>query len=524
MFDAAPQQKIPHDAGAELAVIGGVLLDNDRMRDCAALAPGDFYAATRRVVWEAMLALRSGGVPIDTVTLRSHLVEKGQLGKAGGDEGLLSLTDVVPTVANIAEHAAIVRRKSVERQAITLVHAAGAAAREGHAEDAARDLEAARTLLLQSRSSGLAERWLTLGERGRWLEEAPAPRAWLLKRGETPVLGHAEKTVGLLVAPGGRGKSYALCDLAVSIATGTPWLGAFDVACPGPVVLALAEETDEEVRRRLYAVAVARRMTTEEVELAYERILPLGLKGQRVALGRVEGSTVTPTAMHADLMRLLERRQYSAVLLDPMTRWTGGMESDNDLATQGIQLLEQIAEAAQATIIVAHHTAKWSRRDGEGSHGSSARGVSAITDGARWQAELQGKGEDDLTLVVTKSNGAPPCEPVRLVREASGAIRAMTPAELAAAERGEQAPLAVTAEQDVARLVYALRTAVEPVMTMTALRELATGRTVRRIATMKRAIDEGWIATDARGQYFVTDKAPTADSGRITEPKEEWGG
>jgi len=516
MFDAAPTPK-HFDPGAEIAVLAGVLLDNARMNDCAALADADFYDRRSGVVWRAMQQLAVAGVAVDTVTLRSFLVERNALARAGGDEHLLALTDIVPSAHNIAEHAAIVRRNAARRRAAAL---AKAAAEADDIDAALRDLSAARETLNQAQDGGIADQWLTLGARGRWLEEAPPAREWLLKRGEQPVLGRGD--VGLLVAPGGRGKSYALCDLAISIATGTPWLGAIDVACPGRVVLALAEETTEETRRRLYAVAVARRMTAEEVELANERIVPMGLRGRHVSLARVDGANVTASAVHSELMRLLEAREYAAVLLDPMSRWAGGLESDNDLATRGIQLFEQLAAASRGTVIVAHHTAKWSRRDGAGGHGSSARGVTAITDGARWQAELQGEGEDDLTFKVTKSNGAPPCEPVRLVRESSGAIRAMTPAELAAADKGE--PATPSASQDAQRLVYALRTAVEPVMTLKALRELGVGRMQRRSAAIKHAVTEEWIATDARGQYFVTDKALTAESGRITDPKEEWGG
>lgn len=521
MFDAAPST-IPHDVGAELAVIAGVMLDNERMRECSVLVPGDFFSASNQAVWKSVLALYSGGVPIDTVTLRAHLVETGRLQGAGGDEKILALTSVVPNVHNIGEHVAIVRRKSTERQAIALVQAAGASARNGAAEAAARDLEAARALLLSTTSSGLAEQWLTLGERGPWLEEKPPPRDWLLKRGETPVLGRG--VVGLLVAPGGRGKSYTLCDLAIAVATGTPWLGAIDVASPGNVVLALAEEDTAEVRRRLYAVAEARRMTRDEMNLAYQRIVPLGLMGQHVSLASVDGTTVTPSASHAELLRLLSQREYAAVLLDPMSRWAGGLESDNNLATRGIQLFEQLAEASKATVIVAHHTSKLSRREGSGDHGSAARGVTGITDGVRWVVELLGKGEDDLELAVTKTNGAPRTEPVPLVREESGAIRAKTPAELAADLRGEKV---TSVHDDAVRLVHALRTHLEPVTTMRALRGLAKGRMERRTATIKHATEQGWIAADARGQWTVTEQAPTlmsvAPSG-VSQEDDEWGG
>jgi hypothetical protein len=56
--------------------------------------------------------------------------------------------------------------------------------------------------------------------------------------------------VGQLIAEGGAGKTMALCQLAVAVATGTRWLGTFE-ATRGRALLVLREEDAEEARRRL---------------------------------------------------------------------------------------------------------------------------------------------------------------------------------------------------------------------------------------------------------------------------------
>ena len=90
-----------------------------------------------------------------------------------------------------------------------------------------------------------------------WYTTKPSPREWLLrdKRTDAGVLPRAR--VGLLVAEGGAGKTLALCQLAVSLATGVPWLGVFDVPQTGRTLLVLGEETSEECHRRLYQAVQA---------------------------------------------------------------------------------------------------------------------------------------------------------------------------------------------------------------------------------------------------------------------------
>jgi len=101
-------------------VLGGLLLENQALDDVVELPlrPEDFYKDAHGQIYTAMLELARAGEPVDTVTLRERLSTAGQLGRVGGDEYLLLLTDTIPTVANITAHAKIVQEKSVVRQVI----------------------------------------------------------------------------------------------------------------------------------------------------------------------------------------------------------------------------------------------------------------------------------------------------------------------------------------------------------------------------------------------------------------------
>ncbi|MCC6876324.1 MAG: replicative DNA helicase [Sandaracinaceae bacterium] len=128
MFDA-PQRGggagrvPPHSLDAERAVLGGILLENSALNTATQiLEPDDFYSRANALVFEAMTELFRKGQPVDLVTLRAYLVDRGNLQKVGGDEHLLALTETIPTVANIEHHAEIVRDKAVVRRLIQRCH------------------------------------------------------------------------------------------------------------------------------------------------------------------------------------------------------------------------------------------------------------------------------------------------------------------------------------------------------------------------------------------------------------------
>ena len=104
-------------------MLGGVLLENTAMASASQLIePEDFYSPANGAIFEAMIELYRRNQPVDLVTLRGWLVDRGALSRAGGDEHILTLTETIPTVENIEHHASIVREKATVRRLIARCH------------------------------------------------------------------------------------------------------------------------------------------------------------------------------------------------------------------------------------------------------------------------------------------------------------------------------------------------------------------------------------------------------------------
>ncbi len=110
----------PQSLEAESSVLGGILLENDAInRALENLAPADFYRESHRKIFSAMIELSERNEPVDLITLSETLQAKGVLDAVGGSAYLASLANLVPTAANIAQYARIVREKAILRNLIT---------------------------------------------------------------------------------------------------------------------------------------------------------------------------------------------------------------------------------------------------------------------------------------------------------------------------------------------------------------------------------------------------------------------
>ncbi|MBF0497260.1 MAG: replicative DNA helicase, partial [Deltaproteobacteria bacterium] len=109
----------PQSLDAEISVLGGILINNraiDKVLDV--ITRDDFYKEAHRKIFSAMVNLTERREPVDYLTLAEELKQKSQLEEIGGEGYLASLTDAVPTSANIAFHAKIVYEKAVLRRLI----------------------------------------------------------------------------------------------------------------------------------------------------------------------------------------------------------------------------------------------------------------------------------------------------------------------------------------------------------------------------------------------------------------------
>jgi RecA-family ATPase len=262
-----------------------------------------------------------------------------------------------------------------------------------------------------------------------WFHELPPVRPWLLKdRDGNGVLPLAKAAA--LIAAGGVGKTIALIQLAISVATGRDWLGHFRVASPGMVCLALAEEDIAEIRRRIYTVGSSLELTADERAIAASRIVALPLSGTDVRFTDDEGARTANLNMFRE--RLCARSDWKLIVLDPLSRFAGGeTEKDNSVATRFVEALESLTTVpGNPTVLVAHHTAKWSRREAQ--QGSAAsRGVTGLTDGVRWVATIESTEAGRATFSVVKTNYSREIPPLPLTRLEGGALQSLHEGEAA---------------------------------------------------------------------------------------------
>lgn len=108
---------MPHNAEAEVAVLGSILLRAEALDEVASIVvEDDFYIPGHRAVFRAMVKLHDAGKPIDVVTLEAQLRSTEELGLVGGLDGVARLADRYASSHNVASYAEIVREKSRVRQ------------------------------------------------------------------------------------------------------------------------------------------------------------------------------------------------------------------------------------------------------------------------------------------------------------------------------------------------------------------------------------------------------------------------
>ncbi|MFN2767670.1 DnaB-like helicase N-terminal domain-containing protein, partial [Escherichia coli] len=101
-----------YSSDAEQAVLGGLMLDNERWDDILPLVGDrDFYLPVHRRIFQAMARLMAVQQPIDLITLHESLEQSGELEQAGGFAYLAELSKNTPSAANIVAYAGIVAER-----------------------------------------------------------------------------------------------------------------------------------------------------------------------------------------------------------------------------------------------------------------------------------------------------------------------------------------------------------------------------------------------------------------------------
>ncbi len=117
----AGQRIPPNSIEAESAVLGALMIDHEAINTVVQIVKADyFYNGNNRLIYDAMLVLYEERKPIDLLTLTHSLKKKKQYDLVGGSDYLTSLTNAVPTAANIEHYAQILKETYIRRSLITI--------------------------------------------------------------------------------------------------------------------------------------------------------------------------------------------------------------------------------------------------------------------------------------------------------------------------------------------------------------------------------------------------------------------
>ena len=123
----------PQNLDAERSLLGGILVDPEALNKIVDVVDvDDFYREDHRTIFQLVMDLYEKNEPIDLLTVSSMARDKGLTEKMGGVANLSRLVDVMPTSANIAHYARMVKEKALLRN---LMHVATDIVERGYEVD-----------------------------------------------------------------------------------------------------------------------------------------------------------------------------------------------------------------------------------------------------------------------------------------------------------------------------------------------------------------------------------------------------
>ncbi len=115
-IDPALYKLPPQNLEAEQSILGGILLENGSINAALEIiGENDFYSEAHRKIFSVVAELADNNEPVDLITLGNALKNRSLLDAIGGVAYLASLVDNVPSAANVANYAKIVKEKAVLR-------------------------------------------------------------------------------------------------------------------------------------------------------------------------------------------------------------------------------------------------------------------------------------------------------------------------------------------------------------------------------------------------------------------------
>lgn len=211
------------------------------------------------------------------------------------------------------------------------------------------------------------------------------------------------RTVGLIVAQEGAGKSFLALEISLAKATGHDMTG-IGIAGPGNVIYFSKEDPPEIIEERLQSIApfipnegMARADGLEIISL-YGK--PATLASEKLMVNEKLIRQIIKTGSGKDLL-----------IFDTLRKLHDLEENSSGEMKVLLEIFDRIALETGAAVLLIHHTNKSANLNGQQGDQSSARGSNAIVGNTRWSLHLEtvkdDSGEKRIKVSIPRASYGP---------------------------------------------------------------------------------------------------------------------
>lgn len=329
------RQDVPQANEAERALIGCLLLSEDHLDSIATrLLPGDFLTLRLGRAFQAMLDLRSAGIPIDVVSVSDAL--------AGHEDPsfLLELMNETPAISRAPHYADMVTEAAQKREALLL--ASDVIARIKADDDLGGIREGAQTLLSSlNEQGGAAVPLLSPAEYMSLADDSNPEDDWLIPH----IVQRRMRTI--ILAGEGVGKSMVMRQIGLHAAAGRD---PFDPSIHIRPVRVLYIDAENQMR----TIQRQTRLANRSLDLPW-------LAGEEFRLWhREDGVDLRSRDGRRELRLVLQQHRPDLVLAGPLYKlFRRGHSEDMEQATiEFCQLIDELRVQFDFAIMFEHHVPK----------------------------------------------------------------------------------------------------------------------------------------------------------------------
>lgn len=309
------------------------------------LTPEHFYLPAYQDIYNAMSSLANDGLPIDEEFLKQRLSKVGRF----DESSMLDILSANP-IANIEPYIEQLSKHRDQRNILNL------SLEIKKAVDGENPVNTVKELLMAIENSASVNKRLP---NPTAIDDVIEEESEFILKNWLPF---PKKTVSLVTAPGGSGKTWALLQVAARFCL-----------------------EDENNRAFLWLSEDPKSLSKARLRKILDKVIKNSPSGLKIDLAddstphilNLSHNKVTIDSIWYDLKKIFDN--YDLIILDPFIGFFGGDENNNGHARFFMQIFTEYASRNNKTIIFIHHSTK-------GTAGS--RGAGAIVDAVRLHYEI----------------------------------------------------------------------------------------------------------------------------------------